>query len=59
MTHSCSQDLLRRFNQKIEKLEEWIASQEKALARRDDLGATLAATRAKVKAHESFEEEVC
>lgn len=36
---------------------QWIADAEKALARRDDLGDSLAAVRAKLKNHEAFEEE--
>lgn len=49
-------DLLRRFNVKLQNLENWIAENTGALANAD-LGDSLAAVNARLKNHEAFEEE--
>lgn len=49
-------DLLRRFNVKLQNLENWISENSAALANAD-IGDTLAAVSARLKNHEAFEEE--
>ena len=50
------EDLLRQFNLRIEKLEQWAQQKEVSLAS-EDVGSNLTEVRAKLKNHEIFEGE--